>query len=116
MIDVEEEIIEYLGENLECEAYAEVPNPRPERFVTVERTGGHLTDNGAIDRPTVAVQTWAESRSEAASLAAKVAQLLLVMPYETVNVMRCECNSLYNFPDPDSRQSRYQGIYDLVTT
>lgn len=116
MVDIEREIIAYLTERLDCTAYAEVPNPRPDRFVTVERTGGIQDVYGAVDYPTVAVQSWETSRAKAAALAYDVDQLMLEMPIDVTNVMGSDRNSLYNFPDPDSEQSRYQGIYELSTT
>lgn len=116
MVDIELEVIRYLTESLDCTAYAEVPNPRPDRFVTVERTGGTQTLMGAVDRPIVAVQSWERTRREAERLSAEVDALMLAMPLDVMNVMGCDRNSLYNFPDPDSGQSRYQGLYELVTT
>lgn len=116
MVDIEREIVAYLTERLDCTAYAEVPNPRPERFVTVERTGGTQDIYGAIDYPSVAVQSWEATRARAQALADEVDGLMLAMPLDIENVMGSDRNSLYNFPDPDSGQSRYQGIYELVTT
>lgn len=116
MVDIEGAVIAYLGDALsldDCTVYAEVPNPRPEKFVTVERTGGSDLEK-FVDQPTLAVQSWAPTRYEASELARDVDALLLDMPGEVINVMGCDRNSLYNFPDPDSRQARYQGVYDLV--
>lgn len=116
MMDIEATVIAYLTERLDCTAYAEVPNPRPERFVTVERTGGTQTLMGAVDRPSVAVQSWEASRAKAQALASTVDALMLSMPLEVENVFDCDRSGPYNYPDPDSRQSRYQAIYELVTT
>lgn len=116
MLDIEAAVISYLSENLDCKAYASVPNPRPERFVTVERTGGRSEEQSAIDFPTVAVQSWDTTRLRAQRLASEVDALMAAMPFEVTNVMHSERNSLYSFPDPDSEQARYQGVYDLVTT
>lgn len=115
MMDVEAAVIAYLTENLDCTAYAEVPSERPERFVTVERTGGGSIFHGGVDRPTVAVQSWETSRAKASALAVEVDALMARIADSVENVMGCELNSLTNFPDPDSEQSRYQGLYELVT-
>lgn len=114
MIDIEAEIIAYLSGVLELPIVADVPNPRPERFVLVERTGGSDLEK-YVDCPTVAVQSWAPTRFEASTVSRDVDALLLDMPGEVLNVMSCERNSLYNFPDPDSRQARYQGVYEFIT-
>lgn len=115
MLDIVRTLREYLNAHLDCEAYAEVPRERPERFVTIERTGGGADEAGYIDRPNVAVQSWAPSNQQAYELAAQVDAILLAMPYQVANLARCERNTLYNFPDPDSRTSRYQGLYEFVT-
>lgn len=115
MLNIEAEVIAYLSANLDCKAYADVPRERPKRFVTVERTGGTQDLMQAVDRPTVAVQSWAETRLDAYTLADQVDGLMLRMPEATENVMGCARNGLYNFPDPDSRGARYQGLYELVT-
>lgn len=115
MLDIEAAIIGYLSKHLDCPVYADVPNPRPERFVTVERTGGGSMMNGAVDQPTVAIQSWETTRAKAANLAYDVDDFMAFITNEVTNVMGCSLNSLYNFPDPDSRSARYQGIYDLTT-
>lgn len=116
MLDIERAAIEYLDANLACGVYAEVPNPRPLRFVTVERTGGATDERGAVDRPMLAVQSWDQTRFGASTLSQTVDLLMANMPDEVENVCDCDLNSLYNFPDPDSGQPRYQGLYQLVTT
>lgn len=113
MGDIEATAIAYLTRALGVPAYAEVPRNRPDRFVTVERTGGG-TERG-IDWPTLAVQSWAPSRHEASALARCVDEAMLAMPDEVPSVPSCESQSIYNFPDPDSGGSRYQGVYNLTS-
>lgn len=85
--------------------YGSIPETRPERFVTVERTGGQVS--GLVDYPTFAVQCWGESRAEAAALASRATQALQSL-VSYPQVASISVDSLYNFPDPDSRQARYQ--------
>lgn len=115
MLDVIGVLIPYLSETLGCEIFAEVPKSYPERFVTLERTGGSAEVYGLIDRPTLAMQCWAKTNHEAFTLASAVDAAMMQAPWHITNLMSAERNSLYNFPDPDSRMSRYQGIYELVT-
>ena len=82
-----------------------VPETRPERFVTVERTGGQVS--GLVDYPAFAVQCWGESRAEAAALASRATQALQSL-VSYPQVASISVDALYNFPDPDSRQARYQ--------
>lgn len=115
MLDVIEALRPYLSEAVGVPVYAEPPRDRPERFVTLERTGGASEVYGCIDRPTLAVQSWAPSNHQAFALASVVDVAMLTSQWSIENLMSCERNSLYNFPDPDSRISRYQAIYELVT-
>lgn len=94
-------------------AYAEVPSERADAFITIERVGGGYAD--VRDLPMVAVQCWAESRFEAGELAAIVANELMNLAHEHPNVGRVNIESIVNFPDPDSKQARYQVTATLVT-
>lgn len=88
-----------------------VHNPRPDRFITVERTGGAV--GRFQDHPTVAVQTWAQSRTEASQLSGQVADVLRSFRFQP-HIFNVNIQSNYNNPDPDSGQARYQIVADLV--
>lgn len=109
-MNVEQVIIEHLKAN-GFNAIADVPNPRPSEFVTVERTGGS-EDYGRVDRPTVAVQAWSTSRYEASELINRVDACMRSITSDA-RVAKCKRNSMYNYPDES--QARYQAVYDLVT-
>lgn len=115
MLDAIAALIPYLEGAVGCPAYARVPRERPDRFVTLQRTGGAAEVHGLIDRPTMAVQSWAPTETEAYDLAAAVDAAMLRAPDHVRNLMSCERNTLHDFPDPDSRLPRYQGLYELVT-
>lgn len=90
-----------------------VPEDRPQRFITVERTGG--PGEWFRDIPTLAVQVWAPYQYEAGDLAAVVARVargVVALP----NVAKCKPTSVHNFPDPYSKHHRYQIVLELVTT
>ena len=108
-MNVEAVIVAYLNK---CgfKAYADVPANRPEEFVTVERTGGALD---ALDRPTVAVQSWSTTRYAASELAIRVDAFMSGLVAES-DVTKVSRNTLYNYPD-ESGHPRYQAVYDLVT-
>lgn len=108
-MNIEATIVSYLN-GKGFNAYADVPNPRPKEFVTVERTGG--TSSVALDRPTVAVQAWSESRYKASELMLKVDACMKEIT-SLNDVTKCSRNSMYNYPDEN--QARYQAVYDLVT-
>lgn len=87
-------------------AFGEIPADRPSSFVTVERTGGQRTQ--VMDYPTFAVQCWAGSRAEAADFAELVRDRLVRGFALHPRVASCDVASLYNFPDLESGQARYQ--------
>lgn len=82
-----------------------VPEPRPSKFVTVERTGGQRTH--LWDSPMFAVQAWAPSEVEASALADEVAVAILDWQRESI-VAYSAVRSVYAFPDPDARVPRFQ--------
>lgn len=88
-------------------AFAEVPEERPGRFATVERTGGGFSVG--VDRPALAVQAWAPTNAEAYALAVALRDALSTRcAAEVPQVCRCAVEGLYSFPDPESRMGRYQ--------
>lgn len=110
-MNVEEYVVSALGAALAVPVHGDVPAERPASFVTVERTGGGRTEHGIIDRPQLAVQSWAPTRAEALALSedvdAAMHELCGSGPVRLVLT-----NSIYNFPAEGS--ARYQGVYDLV--
>lgn len=113
MVNIESLLVEHLnGSGLDCEAFMDVPHPRPETFVTVERTGGG--HDAFRDMPQVVVQSWARSRWEASELANDVADALWQARFHP-RIARVTVGSINNFPDPDSGHARYQIFVSMVT-
>lgn len=109
-MNIEAVVIAYLNK---CgfNAYADVPNPRPSEFVTVELTGGEA-DSVRLNRPTIAIQSWSSTRYKASELALSVDECMKSIVLDS-NICKVKRNSLYNYPD--DCQARYQAVYDLVT-
>lgn len=105
-VDSTARLIAHLGARLAgVPVHGEVPATRPPRFVTVERVGGPQDRLG--DHPLFAVQAWADTKARAALLADETAEAIRtwIRAPEVADVV---VSSLYSFPDPDSRQARYQ--------
>lgn len=111
--DIEQALVEWLPDKLGVPCSAEVPDPRPDAFVTVERTGGG--SSLGVDRPFLAVQAWGASAAEASELALSARDALVLDSWEIPEVCRCTVSGVYRFPDPDSRQARYQLDVEAVT-
>lgn len=82
-----------------------VPERRPSKLITVERTGGQRTH--LWDSPMFAVQAWAPTEAEASALADEVAVAILDWQREAF-VAYSDVRSVYAFPDPDARVPRFQ--------
>lgn len=87
-----------------------VPNPRPDEFVTVRRTGGPRRDL-VTDAPILAVECWAELPSEALSLAQLARGLINEIPGSIIGGLTVyrvvEAAGPALLPDPESNQARY---------
>lgn len=94
------------------DAYVRVPKNRPQRFVTVERTGGGVEN--MVDYPLVAVQTWAQTQAEAEEDASAIRMVALVgnLP-EGVHSMRVNSGP-YKFYDEESMMPRYQVLFNVA--
>lgn len=107
------DLITWLRWKTRWECYGIVPDPRPDHFITIERIGGRTSR--ILDYPSYAIQVWSNQLVDADIEATKVQQQCFELELEPW-VAGVEVGSLYNFPDPDSRQARYQFTLDLVTT
>lgn len=108
---IEEFVIGYLSTALSVPVSGDVPHPMPPSFVTVEKTGSGRTNK--IESATLAVQSWAMSRAEAAALNETVKTALLnIITHNEIS--RSELDSDYNYTDEDTKRFRYQAVFDLV--
>lgn len=114
MADIERALVEWLPAATGIEWYGDVPDPRPERFGTVERTGGPSGRDVVIDDPMVAIQVWGKSRSDAKDLALAVRDALPALAGHS-GVKSVEITSLYNFPDQKGNNARYQLVAQFAT-
>ena len=110
-LDIEAALVAWLSANTGWHVSTDVPNPRPNRLATVERTGGGVT-SVVVDNPTVAIQCWANTRAEAAEMACIVRDMMPSFAYEA-GILGVEVNSVANFPATDS--PRYQLVVNIRT-
>lgn len=108
---IEAVIREYLQAKLDVPVYLQIPMEPPERYVTIERTGGG--DSNFIKSATFAIQSWANTMYEAADLNERVKALMdnaTTLP----EVSASDLNSDYNYTDTSTMKYRYQAVYDLA--
>lgn len=90
-----------------------VPNPRPDRFVTLRRVGG-VRRSLVSDAATITYECWGASEDDAAQLAQDVRMWLLAMPGHIFDDDRpvysvTEVAGPAHLPDPRSAQARHVG-------
>ena len=107
---------------VDVQVASQVPNPRPEQWVRVQRAGGTMR-NRVVDEPLVIVEAWAPSapRAYALAAAARVVITPVIAELEVAAVIHelsrqvtaaghigdvVEVGGLTNLPDPDSRNPR----------
>lgn len=87
-----------------------VPNPRPAAFWRVLASGGKR-HNYVEDNPTVTVESWAATETQASSMARTIRAVIEGLAGQTVNgTLICRArdfSSPANLPDPASAQIRY---------
>ena len=111
MIDVERVVAKRLKAAPGYRTELAVPEERPEEFLSVELTG---TGTGLYPKTcSLAVQSWAKTRRRAAEIAGLVEVAIYGLTEET-NVFRAVPDGTYRWPDPDSRQERYQTNAELT--
>lgn len=114
--NIESVVINYLKENLPVgwSVSSDVPETKPEKFVTVERTGGGVT-SVRVEQPEVIVSYYHQNDPVAASNVAvamdiKLRAEIIAQP----NVSKVERLSLVRLDDLAAKFRRYQAYYSFV--
>ena len=104
----EYELVQWLSRQPELKnipVSSQPPAERPNRFITVERTGG--SQDTLTDAPSLAIQCWARSEVEAAWVSELVMTIVFPRVYELPDVAKFTVGSVYSYP-LDETQPRYQ--------
>ncbi len=111
-MNVEADLVRYLGAKLGVPAYKRVPAERPASFATVERTGGSVEPHRQL--PSVTVDVWAPTDYEASELAARCCKALVAYESEP-GVYAVHVGTVYSIAPDAGGQSRYGINADLIT-
>lgn len=109
---IEQIILDYLEDEMpDVPCYMERPEKKPVgKYILLEKTGSSLSNH--LPSATIAVQTFAPSLLETASLNAEVKEVLLranALPQVSGVYLRTD----YNFTDTATKQPRYQAVFDF---
>lgn len=108
---IEEIIKNYLDGHLNVPSFLVRPENPPDKYVLFEKTGGSELNH--IDGATFAFQSYAPSLFEAAKLNVHVKAYLNEMIFFT-GISKAKLNSDYNYTDPETKEYRYQAVYDFT--
>lgn len=114
---IEKKVKEYLKKKLDVPALLEIPPKPPESYVLVEKTSGSMED--WIYSATIAIQSYGESKYQAAELNEKVKEAMIGNGKDTFgiisseNISSCKLNSDYPYDDLTRKKYRYQAVFDI---
>lgn len=111
MMTAEKIILDHLTAHLSVSVYMTHRSGETGSFVIFERLGGRVADG--IERASFAIQSYGNTLFEACELNADVRRAMEKL-YESDAVTSVSLDSDYNFTDEETKQYRYQGVYDLV--
>ena len=107
---IEKLICDYLSNKLNITALPEKPNRPYDNKVFVERAGG---TGSFLKETTIAIQSYGETKYNAATLNDLVIATMLDI-VELGEVTEISLNSNYDFTDTDTKEYRYQAVFDIV--
>ena len=120
--DIEQLLVDYLNTELpnrgyEVSVHTQIPNPRPETFVTVPRVGGPAR-NRVVDMATISCDSWAIRPKQAHDLAQMVRGVINALPGKALDgypIYRVtEFTGPGNLPDTQSQHARYTQAFSIL--
>ena len=108
---IEQILYQYLSAKLAAPVYTEIPKSAPLAFYSIEKTGGTISNH--ITSDTVAIKSYAGSLYEAAQMNEKLKEAMLYGLITLNEIVKVELNSDYNFTDTQTKQYRYQAVFDI---
>lgn len=103
-----EQDIEGIGINVRLQ----VPENPPAEYIIIQKTGSGRFNR--IDQAMIAVQSISsKTLLRAAQINEAVKEAMLEMAENSNEIYRCELNSDYNFTDADTKEYRYQAVFNL---
>ena len=110
---IEQVVYDYLKSVSSVPVYLEhAPGTNGQKRIIVEKTGSGRYN--ALLNATFAVQSYGRTIVEAATLNAQAKRLMLKMPQALDVICDADLNSDYNFTDTETKEYRYQAVFDLT--
>lgn len=101
---------DYLTKYLEIPIVFEHQKNLPKRYILIQKTSGKREN--FLKESTIAIQSYAETLFESAKLNEKIKDLMydLIMVDE---VSKVSLNSDYNYTNLETKEYRYQAVFDI---
>lgn len=107
---IEVTLISYLSEQLDVPVVMEAPDQLTD-YVLIDKTGSSRTNH--IITSTFAIQSYGSTLYEAMLLNGRVEEAMNGFLNDS-QVTRVELETDYNFTDTDTKQYRWQAVYDIT--
>ena len=107
---IEITLLTYLKTVLGEPVYMEIPGNKPNEFFILERMSGG--EENFIKSSSFVVQSYAKTLYRAAEMCEEA--ITAMKNAETLDeIVSTSLNSHYNFTDPETKQYRYQALFDI---
>ena len=116
-MSIEQTVIDYLSAQLGAgttgaiPVSGSVPHPMPDVFVTVEKTGGSVTD--LIPEAQLHIKSWSTTRASAEALNELVTAAMLAAVSQDA-ISSCALTASYNNPDLETHKPRYSASFAVT--
>lgn len=107
---IEQTVLDYL-KSKGINAFMERNNEIKGDFILIEKVGGG--EENHIQNSTLAIQSFSNTLYKTAILNEKVKEIMQQI-VELDEVSRCSLNSDYNYTIPNTKEYRYQAVFDLT--
>lgn len=101
----------YIENKIKVSVYLEKPANPTLPFIIIEKTGSNLNEH--VYSTTFAIQSYGASLYAAATLNESVKACMSEF-YKEGSIANCNLNSDYNYTDVQSKEYRYQAVYDIT--
>lgn len=108
---IEKIVLEYLQTKITTPVYLEKPDDGTKKYVLIEKTGSSRENR--IESAMIAIQSYAESMVDAIELNELVKSKMLDID-ALPDIGSCDLNSDYNYTDEETKQYRYQAVFDIT--
>lgn len=109
---IEAIVISHLASELKTDnVFAERPADPPAQYYVIEKTSAG--EKNHVSRATVAVQSISSGSMLEAAQMSKDAEKAMKRLISVANVSAVRLNSAYNFTNPETKEYRYQAVFDI---